>query len=114
MHNESLPTHQAYDKARKELYRVRHQLEIERRVAREEALATGAFFGPGPNEIGMRLEDKQFEEWKKWALAETERMNQLRTSAYTGSEVSEEPELDAPSTEELEQVADSPSASGAV
>ena len=76
----------AYDLARKEFYRLRHSREIEARVAREEALSTGAFFGPGPNEIGMKLEDKEYEAWKAWAAKEIERMKQLQGSAYTGME----------------------------
>ncbi|KAK3073717.1 mitochondrial ribosomal small subunit component, partial [Teratosphaeriaceae sp. CCFEE 6253] len=61
------------------------------RVAREEALSTGAFFGPGPQEIGMKLEDQQYEKWKEWAIKEVAALKQLQSGAYTGQE-SEEPE----------------------
>lgn len=75
----------AYDVARKELYRVRHFRETELRVAREEALATGAFFGMGPNEVGMMLEDQQFEDWKKWAAGQIDIAKAAESRAYTGS-----------------------------
>ena len=77
----------AYDKARKELYRVRHFRETEIRVAREEALSTGAFFGAGPLDIGMKLEDLAYEDWRKWAEKEIAALRQLQGSAYTGTEV---------------------------
>ena len=64
---------------------MRHAREVETRVAREEALSTGAFFGPGPVEIGMQLEDKAYENWRKWALQETEALRQLNNAAYTGT-----------------------------
>lgn len=76
----------AYDTARKEFYRLRHSAETETRVAKEEALATGAFFGPGPLEVGMKLEDQQYEAWKTWAAAQIAAMKQLQGSAYTGME----------------------------
>lgn len=81
-----MSTAAAYDKARKELYRARHAREIEQRVAREEATYTGAHFGPGPVEIGMQLENQQYEQWRVWAEQETAALKQLQGSAYTGTE----------------------------
>ncbi|KAK4496638.1 hypothetical protein PRZ48_012618 [Zasmidium cellare] len=95
----------AYDKARKELYRVRHAQETELRVAREEALATGAYFGPGPLQIGMQLEDKAYEDWKVWAEKEIVAAKQLSTSAYTGTENEDaDLEIQEPQQEELQEV----------
>ncbi|KAL8802911.1 MAG: hypothetical protein Q9223_006444 [Gallowayella weberi] len=74
----------AYDQARKEFYEMRLQQDIERRVAREEAMATGAYFGKTTLQIGMELEDKIFEEWKAWASAEVTRQEQRRAAMYTG------------------------------
>lgn len=71
----------AYDKARKEFYRVRHYREIELRTAREEALATGAFFTLGPLEKGTLLEDQQYEKWRTWAAAEIQRAKAMQSSA---------------------------------
>jgi hypothetical protein len=34
----------------------------------------------------MDLEDKQFEDWKAWALAQVEREKQLASASYTGNE----------------------------
>ncbi|KAI5194265.1 hypothetical protein E4T39_08704 [Aureobasidium subglaciale] len=71
----------AYDKARKEFYEIRHAQEIERRVAREEALWTGAEFGPSPLDIGMQLEDQKYEEWREWAAKEILAIKQLNGSS---------------------------------
>jgi len=87
------PLASAYDTARKEFYRYRHSLETESRVAREEALSTGAFFGPGPLEVGMQLEDKSYENWKEWAKKEIETQRQMAGSAYTGEEAAEAQEV---------------------
>ena len=100
LHHTPLPPAAAYDKARQELYRARHAREIERRVAREEALSTGAFFGAGPLEIGMRLEDGAYEHWRAWAKREIEAQRQLQGSAYTGTE-NEEAEAEAAGREEV-------------
>jgi len=75
---------QAYDIARKEFYSLRHEEEVERRIAKEEALWTGAYFGKGPLEVGMELEDKTYEAWKEWATKEIEAIDRQRDSAYTG------------------------------
>lgn len=74
----------AYDVARKEFYAARHRQDIERRVSREEALFTGAEFGPNALEVGMQLEDQKFEEWKAWAVKEIAQQKQLSGSAYSG------------------------------
>ena len=74
----------AYDTARKEFYNARHRQDIQRRVAREEALFTGAEFGPNALEVGMKLEDDKFEEWKVWAVKEIAQQKQLAGSAYSG------------------------------
>ncbi|KUJ12096.1 mitochondrial ribosomal protein [Mollisia scopiformis] len=83
---------QAYDIARKEFYALRHEEEVERRVAREEALWTGAYFNKGVLEIGMELEDKTYESWKTWAKKEVETIDRQRDAAYTG--VGTEDEID--------------------
>lgn len=80
----------AYDIARREFYHLRLQEDIERRVAQEEAQATGAFFGPSLNEVGMELENQEFERWKEWSEKEAQVQNQ-RTAAFVGSSGPEEP-----------------------
>jgi small subunit ribosomal protein S23 len=90
-HNAPGMTHnQAYDIARKEFYALRYREEVEMRVAREEALWVGAYFGKGMLEIGMELEDKTYEEWKGWATLEVEAITRQRDAAYTGVSMSEE------------------------
>ncbi|BAE59350.1 37S ribosomal protein S25, mitochondrial [Aspergillus flavus] len=82
----------AYDIARREFYRLRLQEDIERRVAAEEAEATGATFGPTRLEIGMELENQEYERWKVWAKSEAQ-VQEQRAAAFTGA-----PEI--PSTED--------------
>ncbi|KAI6870009.1 ATP-dependent DNA helicase [Hortaea werneckii] len=106
MSHGGLTTALAYDTARKEFYRYRHYLETSTRVAREEALAVGAFFGPGPVEIGMHLENQAYEGWKAWAEKEVAAMKQMAGAAYTGTENQEaaisSPEV--PEQEDLQEV----------
>lgn len=82
----NMTTARAYDQARKEFYEMRLQQDIERRIAREEAVATGAYFGKTTLQIGMELEDKIHEEWKEWASREVIQMEQRRAAMYTGVE----------------------------
>jgi len=105
----------AYDAARKEFYRIRHAREVEDRVAREEAQASGSLFGPGPLEIGMKLEDQQYEHWREWAAKEIEAQKQLQGSAYTGTEAegADSGVLNDPEAEDLQEVSDAVPASRA-
>lgn len=89
----------AYDKARKELYRIRHFCETEQRVAREEAQNVGAYFGLGPLEVGMQLENKAYEDWKAWAIREAAALKQLSAGAYSGIGTEEGEEDMTPDTE---------------
>ena len=75
----------AYDHARKEFYEIRLQEEVETRVAKEEALATGAYFGKSTLEIGMELEDKQYGNWKQWATEDILKDKQALAARYTGN-----------------------------
>lgn len=83
---------QVYDQARREFYLIRHQEEVERRVAREEASSTGAYFGKSALEFGMEIEDMEYEKWKAWAKKEIAALEQSRSSSYTGIDI-ESPEL---------------------
>ena len=74
----------AYDIARREFYHLRLQEEIELRVAQEEARATGAVFGPSMNEVGMELENQQYERWKEWSEKEAQIQSQ-KTAAFVGN-----------------------------
>lgn len=93
----------AYDIARREFYRVRLQQDIERRVAAEEAEATGAQFGPKYLDIGMELENKQYEKWKEWAKVQAQILGQ-RAAALSGAPelASEGDKEDASEVEESE------------
>lgn len=96
-----MTTAMAYDQARQEFYALRHEEDVERRIAKEEAQATGAYFGKSMLEISMELEDKVYEKWKQWALKEIILMEQTRDAAYTGLEnesaviPEDDPELEA-------------------
>ncbi len=62
MHNvPEITKEQAYDAARREFYRLRHEEDVERRVAQEEARMVGAYFGKTKQQVSMQLEDEQFE-----------------------------------------------------
>lgn len=73
----------AYDIARNEFYSARLKEELERSVAHEEALATGAYFGPRMLEVGLQLEDKAFERWKEWSQQEL-MLQEARLAAFAG------------------------------
>jgi len=90
----------AYDQARQEFYGLRLQDDVERRIAKEEALATGAYFGKSMLQIGMELEDQAFEHWKEWAKKEVRVEEHRRGAAYTGvGNESAELSSDDPETE---------------
>ncbi|PQE26169.1 37S ribosomal Rsm25 protein [Rutstroemia sp. NJR-2017a BBW] len=95
MHNvPGMTSNRAYDIARKEFYYFRQAEEIERRVAKEEALSTGAYFGKGVLEVGMELEDQAHEAWKKWAFEQLEAIKLQKAGAYTGVGTGEDEAVD--------------------
>lgn len=101
MHNEpDMTSSRAYDIARKEFYMLRRAEEIERRVAKEEALSTGAYFGKGALEVGMELEDQAYEAWKKWAYEQLEAIKLQKAGAYTGVGTGEDEVVDPEVTSE--------------
>jgi small subunit ribosomal protein S23 len=104
MRNGGLTEAAAYDKARKELYKTRHAREVESRIAKEEARAYGAFFGKGPLEVGMELEDQQYANWVEWAKKEQQALAQQASNAYTGDEA--ENAAAGTGQEELQEVSD--------
>ena len=91
---------EAYDRARREFYHLRLQEDIERRVAKEEAEAYGAYWGKSTSEVGMELEDKERDRWLAYAEKELDRIQQLRAS-FAGSSISDEDdflEVEEPTT----------------
>lgn len=105
--NQNLTKSHAYDIARKEFYQYRHKEDVERQMAREEALATGAYFNIGPNEIAAGLEDAAYEKWKVWASTRHTEMKLRRAEGYSGSEVDDDADLvvtefDVPEDAEVE------------
>jgi small subunit ribosomal protein S23 len=98
---------EAYDQARREFYQLRMREDIERRVAREEAEAYGAYWGKSNLEVGMELEDKEYNRWLDWAGKEVYKLGQLRLSG-SGIQDAEEEEQAA----EGEQASSGPDAPG--
>lgn len=72
METQQLGKRKAYDQARQEFYRLRQAEEIEKRVALEEAKHVGAYFGKSRLDVGMQLENYEYENWKVWAGKQTE------------------------------------------
>lgn len=106
---------QAYDQARKEFYDLRLQEDVERRVAKEEAMSTGAYFGKSVLDIGMELEDQEYERWKEWATKEVALAEQRQAAMYTGSVENGEMALDSDAAEyeaAVEEVSDQIPAQG--
>ncbi|KAF1830680.1 mitochondrial ribosomal protein [Decorospora gaudefroyi] len=86
MKHASLSKASAYDLARREFYRLRHFSEIRARIAKEEAQHVGAYFGKGPLEIGMALEDQAWENWKRWATTQIEDEQAMRAQMFSGQQ----------------------------
>ena len=83
---------QAYDKARKEFYDVRRQEDIQRRIAAEEAEATGAYFGPSILQWSMQIENKQYDDWEEWSRKTVVEQMQ-RNAAFAGDTTTVEDDL---------------------
>ncbi|RMZ66286.1 37S ribosomal Rsm25 [Pyrenophora seminiperda CCB06] len=76
----------AYDVARREFYQHRHRAEIRQRIAKEEAMHVGAYFGKGPLQIGMELEDRMWENWKAWATKQIDDEQAMRAQMFSGQQ----------------------------
>ncbi|KAI1634689.1 37S ribosomal protein Rsm25 [Biscogniauxia mediterranea] len=74
---------QAYDVVRREFYALRHEEEVQQRIAKEEAHMVGAYFGKSFLQVGMELEDKAYENWKRWASKQIEAVRAEQNAAYT-------------------------------
>lgn len=95
----------AYDIARREFYQLRLREDIARRVAAEEAEAYGANFGPTMLQVGMELENKEFERWKQWAKVQAQVQDQ-KAAAFAGApETATPPDDSLPGSEAPEAVA---------
>ena len=86
MKHASLSKASAYDLARREFYRHRHLSEIRSLIAKEDAHNVAAYFGKGPLEIGMELEDRQWENWKAWATKQIEDESAMRAQMFSGQQ----------------------------
>lgn len=108
LHNvDGMTSQKAYDIARGEFYALRHEEDVERRVAKEEALSTGAYFGKSALEVGMELEDQAYESWKAWATQQVELQEQQKNAAYTNLDTEDGPKDAAtlePEIAELEAI----------
>ena len=90
MKHRGLSKQHAYDVARREFYKHRHLEEVRRRVAKEEAMHVGAYFGKGPLEVGMEIEDRSYENWKSWAASQIEDEQQMRAQLFSGPQTGDE------------------------
>ncbi|KAK3344860.1 mitochondrial ribosomal protein [Neurospora tetraspora] len=83
MERQGMTKQEAYDKARHEFYKLRQLEQMERRIAAEEARMVGGYFGKDLLAVGMELENRTYESWKKWATTEIARQESARASMYT-------------------------------
>jgi small subunit ribosomal protein S23 len=84
MERKGLKQQEAYDIARREFYAERLREDIERRVAKEEAYSTGAYFGETYTQWGMELEDKIYDEFTVWAEKKMLEIENTRNATLAG------------------------------
>ena len=84
MEQKQLPKEDAYDQARREFYGERMREDIERRVAKEEATHTGAYFGRTMLGIGNEIEDETFEKFRTLAEKNITETEQTRAAVFSG------------------------------
>lgn len=81
MEQKNLTKDEAYEQARREFYEERLREDVERRVAKEEATSTGAYFGKTMIGIGNDLEDQQFDKFRAWAEKTVTEQEQSRSAS---------------------------------
>lgn len=64
-------------------------------------MAVGAYFGPSILEIGMQLEDQNYEKWKEWAAQEVMVMQQQKDALYSGPTGASTEEVATPDVDDL-------------
>lgn len=92
MHNNFLSKEQAYDVARRELYTLRHKEDVERRVAQEEARMVGAYFGKSALQVGMTIENRTYEGWKRFAQRQTAKIEAMKAKQVAAQNITGEAE----------------------
>ena len=95
---------ESYDIARREFYILRRQQATRRRVAKEESLHMGATPEVGPLTWGMKVENKQYDDWERWARGQI--MDAIaRNAAFSGevAPAAEQKILGAPGREEVSE-----------
>ena len=88
----NLRVSEAYDIARKKFYDIRRKEDIQRRIAAEEAEATGAYFGPSALQLSMQIENKQYDDWEEWSKKTVIEQMQ-RNAAFAGDTTNVEDDL---------------------
>ena len=81
---------------------------MRRQVAKEEAMATGAYFGKSLIQIGVDFEDKQFMRWTSWAEQRSKILEQRRAAGHSAStddliDSTSEPEPEAELENEVQE-----------
>ncbi|KAI1750175.1 mitochondrial ribosomal protein S25 [Xylaria castorea] len=99
MHSvEGITEEKAYDIVRREFYALRQEEDVERRIAKEEALKVGAYFGMSSMQVGMKLEDQEYDNWKKWASKQISSVQAEKDAAYTNFGAAEDADMDSDDT----------------
>ena len=102
--NEGKDPQAAYDIARREFYRQRMRQDIERKVAKEEAMHVGAYFQKSTVAWGMELEDRKFYGFKEWATRRLVMTENARQAMVLG--------VDARNADAVEELIQSHTAAG--
>jgi small subunit ribosomal protein S23 len=92
----------AYDTSRKEFYKLRLQEDVEREVAKEEAMHFGSYFQPSENERSLKHEDQAYEFWKEWAHNTVQKQRNLAAGKGTHDFSEEEETVANPEAEASE------------
>ncbi|TGJ80435.1 hypothetical protein E0Z10_g8325 [Xylaria hypoxylon] len=103
---EGMTEEKAYDIVRREFYALRQEEDVERRIAKEEAMKVGAYFGKSAMQVGMELEDQQYENWKKWASRQILNVQAEQDAAYTNFGATEEADIDSKELDVEESLAE--------
>lgn len=108
----SLTKTEIYDLARKQFYQIRLEEDIQRRIATEEALSTGAVFDKHYMDIIFEREGKVLQDWRTKAAQDLAIRKHRRNAAYSSTAAAEDAAATAGALQGVE--GDEQAAAGAI